>query len=138
MRSALAAGDGQALGEAVERSKAAIAKLKGCPSSASSSLKRVLLVAEARVEQYQERVSAKASKQAHEDRVARGLCPDWTITPAQLWQYVADCNVAKVQAGMRAKLPVAPKSKDGLRQTVIHIACRDACTVQDEDMTSVG
>eukprot|EP00929_Paragymnodinium_shiwhaense_P019215 TRINITY_DN1317_c3_g1_i1.p1 TRINITY_DN1317_c3_g1~~TRINITY_DN1317_c3_g1_i1.p1 ORF type:complete len:1233 (+),score=207.23 TRINITY_DN1317_c3_g1_i1:248-3946(+) len=134
MRDAMAAGDGAALDAAVKRTKAVLDKLKGMPPGPTASLSRVLMVAETRVDQYHERLEARASKRAHEERVEAGFCPDWTITPEQLWRYVEQCNVAKVNAGMRAHLPVAPKSKDGLRRTIMHVACRKACSEASADV----
>jgi len=127
IRDALKAGDGEALRASCKRGKAMLEIMAGVPPGPRANLTRMVQIAESRVEQFDERAENEKSAQHHQDRIARGEAPDWNITPEQLWRYVRECNVAKVRAGMRAKLPVQTKSKDGKRFTVMHIALQESC-----------
>eukprot|EP00928_Gymnodinium_smaydae_P039195 TRINITY_DN26820_c0_g7_i1.p1 TRINITY_DN26820_c0_g7~~TRINITY_DN26820_c0_g7_i1.p1 ORF type:complete len:1186 (+),score=256.20 TRINITY_DN26820_c0_g7_i1:140-3559(+) len=134
IRDAMQRGDGVALKAAVLRGHEMLKELQGLPPGPTAAFKRLILIAETRVEQYEEREQARKAKQEHEQRVQRGEAPDWTITLDQLWRYAEEGNVEKVRAGLKAQLPVMPKSKDGRRLTVLHVACRGACKEGEEMM----
>lgn len=128
IRAALAAGDGEALRLAVGTGKTVIAKLEGAPVSVTSQLARCLKVGESRLEQYLEREDKRKGRDAWLDRMKRGEAADWHMSVTEFWQHAELGNVAAVRAGLRAKLPVLNRSPDGRRLTVLHIACKRACT----------
>lgn len=124
---AMAIGDGEALGEAVQKVKALLAKLEGAERPVTNKLNQLLTLGETRYEQYSEH---KSKQKAHHDWVERvrvGESADWHMTERELWDHVEAGNLGAVRAGMRAKLPVHTRSKDGKRLTVLHAACRPAC-----------
>merc|ERR1740123_2939121 len=59
------------------------------------------------------------------------------MTEAQLWDHVEACNVERVNAGLKAKLPLFTRSKDGLRSSILHVACRGtSADATDPDLAS--
>jgi len=54
------------------------------------------------------------------------------MTPMEFWGYLEEGNVERVRAGLKAKLPIFTRSQDGQRHSVMHIACRHVCAVDEE------
>ncbi|CAE8597813.1 unnamed protein product, partial [Polarella glacialis] len=53
---------------------------------------------------------------------------DWKMTFKEFWRHAAECAPERVQAGLKAKLSVFLRSTDGMRSSILHHACREACT----------
>ncbi|CAK9023055.1 unnamed protein product [Durusdinium trenchii] len=129
LRMGLRTGDAEMLREAIAEVHELLKQpyLAIAPPASLSSLQRVLETAESRLEQFD---TIKESRQRAEDyaeRVRTGKAADWKMTSADLLRYVQECNPGKVQAGLKAQLPVFLRSSDGQRFTILHDACRDAC-----------
>jgi len=128
LRMALRTGDAEMLREAIGEAHELLKHqyLVIAPPASLASLRRVLETAESRLEQFD---SIKESRQRAEDyaeRVRTGKAADWKMTSAELLRYVQECNPGKVQAGLKAQLPVFLRTSD-MRFTILHDACRDAC-----------
>jgi hypothetical protein len=128
LKAALAAGDGEALGVAVATGRDVIAKLEGAPASVTSGLARLLKVGQPRLEQYLERESKRKTRNDWLEKMKRGDAADWHMSGLEFWQHAEMGNIAAVRAGLLAKQPVLNRSSDGRRLTVLHIACKRACT----------
>jgi hypothetical protein len=102
--------------------------LEGASVSVTNELNRSLKLGEARLREYEEHMSKRRSREAYLKRVQCGQAADWNMTEAELWQHVEAGNDGAIRAGMKAKLPVLVRSKDGMRTTVMHVACRQACS----------
>lgn len=140
MRGALQAGDGGALRALAERARGLLSKIPEAPASVTNPLVRLLTISDARLQQLDERDAARDRREAWRDRVRRGDAADWKMTVEELWVFAEQGNVGAVRAGMKAKLPVLSRSKDGKRFTVVHIACRPACkeALQEADEAAGG
>lgn len=128
LRMGLRTGDAEMLREAIAETYELLKQpyLAIAPPASLSSLKRVLETAESRLEQFD---TIKESRQRAEDyaeRVRTGRAADWKMTSAELLRHVADCNPGRVEAGLKAQLPVFLRTSE-MRFTILHDACRDAC-----------
>lgn len=128
IKAAMASGDGEALRPAVELAKAVLDRLEGAPVSVTSQLSRCLKIGAARLEQYTEKEDKRKARDAWLERMKKGEAADWHMSVTEFWQHAELGNIAAVRAGLRAKLPVLNRSSDGKRFTVLHIACKRACT----------
>jgi hypothetical protein len=132
IRDALKKGDAEALREAAARGEVVLKTLQATPPAPLANLRRLVELAQSRVQQFDMREGARKGARDFDERVAKGVAPDWSITQEQFWKYAEEGSVEKVNAALRAKLPVAPKSKDGQRLTVLHVACRGAVRQNSE------
>eukprot|EP00930_Biecheleria_cincta_P032749 TRINITY_DN22708_c0_g1_i1.p1 TRINITY_DN22708_c0_g1~~TRINITY_DN22708_c0_g1_i1.p1 ORF type:complete len:1180 (+),score=194.74 TRINITY_DN22708_c0_g1_i1:58-3540(+) len=129
MRDALRAANPRLLRTSIQQAKELLKDplLMLAPPASLASIKRVLQTAEARLEQFDQQEESKSRVREYEERVATGKAADWKMTGEEHWQYVRDCNPAKVRAGLKAKLPVFTRSTDGMRSTILHEATRELC-----------
>merc|ERR1712137_1022857 len=137
LHEALRQGDAEALRKGVERGHAVLEHVKGAKVSATSGLARIMLIAVSRLEQFDEREDSRKRQCDYHERVRQGQAADWLMTEAQLWGHVEACNVERVNAGLKAKLPLFTRSKDGLRSSILHVACRGtSADTTDTDLAS--
>ncbi|CAE7460806.1 unnamed protein product [Symbiodinium natans] len=129
LRLGLRHGDAVLLRAAITETKELLAQkyLAIAPPSTLSALRRVLETAESRLEQFDAIQESRQRAQEYAERVRTGKAADWKMTSAELTRYVVGCNPERVQAGLKAQLPVFLRSSDGQRFTILHDACREAC-----------
>ncbi|CAE8650584.1 unnamed protein product, partial [Polarella glacialis] len=128
MLQALRVGDGEGMRGAISRSNELLKDLVDAPPTVTAGFRRLLETAESRLEQHDERERTRASKREYEERVAKGDAADWKMTSKEFWRHAAECAPERVQAGLKAKLSVFLRSTDGMRSSILHHACREACT----------
>lgn len=133
IREALRRGDGEELRKHVLQAREYLQDplVVAAPASTLVSLRRLMETAEARLEQFDQREESRARKREYDERVRTGKAADWKMTPAEFWRHVAECNDERVEAGLKAKLPVFTRSTDGQRFTLVHEACRKALSDQE-------
>lgn len=124
MHEAFAAGDIDKLRAGAVLGRQVLSKILHAPASERAHLARVLETAESRLEQHEERESARESKRRADERVLRGEAPDWKMTSDQFWRHAEAGEVLRIRGGLRAKQPLS--TRDGKRRTVMHAACRRA------------
>lgn len=129
LRLGLRNGDAEMLRTAIGESKELLKQkyLAIAPPATLSGLRRVLETAESRLEQFDAIQESRKRSQEYEERVRTGKAADWKMTSPELTRYVVECNPERVQAGLKAQLPVFLRSSDGQRFTILHDACREAC-----------
>eukprot|EP00747_Dinoflagellata_sp_TGD_P211086 gnl/TRDRNA2_/TRDRNA2_84290_c0_seq1.p1 gnl/TRDRNA2_/TRDRNA2_84290_c0~~gnl/TRDRNA2_/TRDRNA2_84290_c0_seq1.p1 ORF type:complete len:1140 (+),score=166.66 gnl/TRDRNA2_/TRDRNA2_84290_c0_seq1:93-3512(+) len=123
LREAMATANVPALRKEIPRAYKAINAVPGCPSGVTSALSRVVQLAEARLNQYDDRVESIQCRDNYIERVRTGLAADWHMTQAEFDKHIEEGNVGHVRAGLKARLSVMLRSQDGLRRSVLHRAC---------------
>eukprot|EP00971_Amphidinium_carterae_P088136 1743307-Amphidinium_carterae.1 len=133
---AFSGADGDALKAAADHAKSLLAKISDAPRTASLSLHRLVHLADARLLQYETKVSRDVERQKYEDKVRSGDAADWKMTQEELWEHVEQLEPGRVRAGLKAHLLVGVRTEDGHRHTLLHIACKQMAKLPDDPQHS--
>lgn len=127
IKQAFAEADPEALRAAATRGRELLEQISHCPAAERGPLIRLCQAAESRLEQYEEREDRRATTRKIEERVLAGETANWKLTPKQFWKACEDGDLCKVRGGLKAMQPLSIRSTDGMRYTVLHVACRRVC-----------